>query len=120
MTKQNSKGVVRIYNAFFYSMAGIKATWQHEEAFRQEVLLFIVAVPLALWLGGGTLEKLLMIGSLVLVLVTELLNSGLEAVVDRIGMDQHDLSGRAKDMGSAAVFFTLVWAAIVWLVILFL
>ncbi len=105
-------------NACFFSAAGFKATWEHEEAFRQEVLLFAVTTPLAIWLGETTIEKLLLIGSMVLVLLVELLNSAVEAVVDRVGFEHHELSGRAKDIGSAAVMMSLVWAAITWALIL--
>lgn len=118
MANQNAKGFKRIFNAFFFSLAGFKATWEHEEAFRQEVSLFLVTTPLAFWLGDNTIERLLMIGSMVLVLVTELLNSAVESVVDRVGMEHHELSGRAKDIGSAAVFLTLAWAAFTWIMIL--
>lgn len=118
MAQQDNKGLVRIYNAFFYSMAGFKASWRNEEAFRQEVLLTQVMIPAALWWGDDAFEKIILIGCLVLVLLAELLNSAIEAVVDRIGAEQHELSGRAKDIGSAAVFLTLVWTAIVWLVVL--
>ncbi|MGR9044323.1 MAG: diacylglycerol kinase [Gammaproteobacteria bacterium] len=119
MANQNAKGLKRIVNAMFFSIAGLKATWSHEEAFRQEVLLFIVAVPLAIWLGETPIEKLLLIGSVVGVLVVELLNSAVEAVVDRVGFEHHELSGRAKDIGSAAVMLSLLWAAATWLLILF-
>lgn len=118
MANQNTKGLKRIVNAFFFSLAGFKATWSHEEAFRQEVLLFIVTAPLALWLGETAIEKLLLIGSIVLVLVVELLNSAVEAVVDRVGFEHHELSGRAKDIGSAAVMLSLLWAAVTWTLIL--
>ncbi len=119
MAQQDRRGLLRIYHAFFYSMAGFKATWQYEEAFRQEVLLALVMMPAALWLGDDKFEKIVLIGCLVLVLLAELLNSAIEAVVDRIGIEKHDLSGRAKDIGSAAVFLTLTWTAVVWLAILF-
>ena len=118
MAEQDKKGIVRIYQAFFYSMAGFKATWRHEEAFRQEVLLTVVMIPAALWLGNDTFEKVILIGCLLLVLLAELLNSAIEAVVDRIGSEKHELSGRAKDIGSAAVFLTLVWTAVVWTAVL--
>jgi diacylglycerol kinase (ATP) len=118
MANQNAKGLKRLINAFFFSLAGFKATWQHEEAFRQEVALFIVATPLALWLGEGPVEKILLIGSVVLVLLVELLNSAVEAVVDRVGFEHHELSGRAKDIGSAAVMLSLAWAAATWAMIL--
>ncbi|OAI18244.1 diacylglycerol kinase [Methylomonas lenta] len=114
MANQNAKGLKRLVNACFFSAAGFKATWQHEEAFRQEVMLFIVTTPLALWLGNSAIEKVLMIGSVVLVLLVELLNSAVEAVVDRVGFEHHELSGRAKDIGSAAVMLSLIWAAITW------
>jgi diacylglycerol kinase (ATP) len=120
MANQNAKGIRRILNACIFSYYGYKATWQHEEAFRQEVLLFIVTTPLALWLGETVIEKLLLVGSIVLVLLVELLNSAVEAVVDRVGLEHHELSGRAKDIGSAAVNLSLIWAAITWVSILFL
>ncbi len=118
MAKQNAKGLTRIFNAFFFSLAGFKATWQHEEAFRQEGLICIFAIPLAIWLGDNNIERILLIGCLVLVLVTELLNSAVESVVDRIGPEYHELSGRAKDIGSAAVFLTLLWSAVTWIMVL--
>lgn len=118
MAGQNEKGLKRIINACIFSTAGFKAVWEHEEAFRQEVLLFIVTTPLALWLGHTTQDKLILIGSIVLVLLVELLNSAIEAVVDRVGLERHELSGRAKDIGSAAVLLSLVWAAIVWVTLL--
>lgn len=114
----NTKGFKRLINACFFSVAGYKATWEHEEAFRQEIILFIVATPTALWLGETAVEKVLLIGSLVLVLLVELLNSAVEAVVDRVGLERHELSGRAKDIGSAAVTTALVWAVITWALIL--
>ena len=118
MAYQNEKGVKRILNACYFSAAGFKAVWTHEEAFRQEVLLFSVTTPLAIWLGQTPIEKLLLIGSVVLVLLVELLNSAIEAIVDRVGLERHELSGRAKDIGSAAVMLSLVWAAITWTYIL--
>jgi diacylglycerol kinase (ATP) len=118
MASSNAKGIVRIINALFFSLAGFKATWRHEEAFRQEVWLFIITTAIALWLDRTVIEKLLMIGSMVLVLLVELLNSAVEAVVDRVGFEHHELSGRAKDIGSAAVMLALVWAAVTWAAIL--
>jgi diacylglycerol kinase (ATP) len=91
MANQNAKGFKRLVNACFFSIAGFKATWQHEEAFRQEVLLFLVSTPLAIWLGETAIEKVLLIGSVVLVLLVELLNSAVEAVVDRVGFEHHEL-----------------------------
>lgn len=118
MANQNAKGLKRLVNACFFSVAGFKATWTHEEAFRQEVALFVVTTPLAIWLGKTNIEILLLIGSVVLVLLVELLNSAVEAVVDRVGLDHHELSGRAKDIGSAAVMLSLIWASITWALIL--
>jgi diacylglycerol kinase (ATP) len=118
MANQNAKGLKRLVNAFFFSIAGFKATWQHEEAFRQEVLMLIAACPAAFFLAKNPLEILLLIGSIVLVLLVELLNSAVEAIVDRIGLEQHELSGRAKDIGSAAVMLSLIWVAITWFIIL--
>jgi Diacylglycerol kinase len=118
MANQNAKGLQRLINACFFSVAGFKATWQHEEAFRQEVLLFVVTTPLALWLGESAIEKVLLIGSVMLVLLVELLNSAVEAVVDRVGFEHHELSGRAKDIGSAAVMLSLAWAAVTWVLLL--
>ena len=114
MAGQNLTGFARIYAAFFHSARGFKATWLHEEAFRQEVYLFIAAGPLALWLGETGIEKAMLIGSLILVMIVELLNTGIEIVVDRISFERHELSGRAKDVGSAAVLSALLLAAIVW------
>jgi diacylglycerol kinase (ATP) len=119
MANQNAKGLNRIYNAMFFSAAGFKASWQHEEAFRQEVLLFVIACPTALYFAKTPTEILFLIGSIVLVLLVELLNSAVEAAIDRIGFEHHELSGRAKDIGSAAVMLSLIWAAITWSVILF-
>jgi diacylglycerol kinase (ATP) len=118
MAGQNRRGWSRIYAAFFNSLKGYKATWLHEEAFRQEVLLFVAAAPLGLWLGHGGVEKALLMGSLLLVLIVELLNTCIEIVVDRISYERHELSGRAKDVGSAAVLTSLGLAASVWALIL--
>jgi len=120
MANQNAKGLKRILNACVFSYYGFKATWHHEEAFRQEVQIFLVTTPIALWLGETTIEKLLLIGSMILVLLVELLNSAVEAVVDRVGFEHHELSGRAKDIGSAAVMLSLLWAGITWTSILIL
>ncbi|MFM8330688.1 MAG: diacylglycerol kinase [Candidatus Methylumidiphilus sp.] len=118
MAGQNLKGLARINAAFLNSLKGYKATWHHEEAFRQEVFLCVVAVPLGLWLGQTGLEKALLAGSLLLVLIVELLNTCIEIVVDRISFDRHELSGRAKDVGSAAVLTSLALAALVWVLVL--
>ncbi|MCX7104022.1 MAG: diacylglycerol kinase [Methylococcales bacterium] len=118
MANQNAKGIKRLINACIFSVAGFKATWTHEEAFRQEVIIFVVSTPIALWLGETTVEKLLLIGSVVLLMLVELLNSAVEAVVDRVGFEHHELSGRAKDIGSAAVMMSLAWVAVTWTLIL--
>jgi diacylglycerol kinase (ATP) len=118
MANQQAKGLKRLINACNFSIAGFKATWQHEEAFRQEVMLLLVCTPLALWLGCNNIEKLLLIGSIVLVLLVELLNSAVETVVDRVGSETHELSARAKDIGSAAVMLSLLLAVMTWASIL--
>lgn len=118
MADNPNKGLKRLSNAMKFSWQGVKAAYKHEEAFRQEVLLLMVAAPLALWLGESGLEKGLMISSVLLVLIVEILNSAIEAVVDRFGGEMHELSGRAKDMGSAAVTLALLNAAIIWLFII--
>ncbi|HOW77562.1 MAG TPA: diacylglycerol kinase [Candidatus Competibacteraceae bacterium] len=118
MAYAQHKGWRRLINATGYSWAGLKAAWRNEEAFRQEALLCAALVPVALWLGDSAIEQALLISSLLLVVIVELLNSGIEAVVDRIGQERHELSGRAKDIGSAAVFVALLNAAVVWLLIL--
>ena len=107
-------GLRRVWNALFYSMAGFKAAYHHEHAFRQECLLALVLLPLALLLPAGGLGKALMVASVLLVLIVELLNSALEAAVDRISLEDHQLAKRAKDIGSAAVFMSLLNVAVVW------
>ncbi|SDK10376.1 diacylglycerol kinase [Billgrantia gudaonensis] len=97
-----------------YSLKGLRAAFCHESAFRQELLICVLLLPLALWLGQGPLEWVLLIGSCLLVLIVELVNSAIESVVDRIGVEPHELSGRAKDLGSAAVMLTLLLAALTW------
>jgi len=119
MGKTGATGLTRIINAFGYSIKGLKAGFEHESAFRQEVTLFFILLPAALWLGEDWLQYILLIGSLLLVLIVELLNSAIEAVVDRISDEHHTLAGQAKDMGSAAVFISLAnviftWAVIAW------
>ncbi len=107
-------GLRRLWNAFGYSLAGFRAAYKHEDAFRQEVLLAIILIPLALWLPVGYPGKALMIGSVLLVIVVELLNSAIEATVDRISLENHDLAKRAKDIGSSAVLVSLINVAAVW------
>ena len=112
-------GLTRVWNAFHYSMAGLAAAYRNEDAFRQEAWLAAVLIPLALFLPVGALGKALMIASVLLVIIVELVNSALEATVDRISLDHHHLAKRAKDIGSAAVFVALVNVVVVWGLILF-
>ena len=107
-------GLRRILNAFHYSLDGLAAAYRHEDAFRQETWLTVVAIPLALWLGDSALERALMIGCILLVLIVELLNSAIEATVDRVSLERHQLAKRAKDIGSAAGLIALINAAMVW------
>ena len=111
-------GIKRLANAFKYSVAGTLAAFKHEDAFRQEVILSIVLIPLAIYLGETTTEQALMITSVILIIIVELLNSSVEATVDRISVKRHKLAKRAKDIGSAAVFFSLVNASVIWFLII--
>ncbi|MCL4720682.1 MAG: diacylglycerol kinase [Gammaproteobacteria bacterium] len=114
MAKKGKRGLRRLKDAAGYSMAGLRDAWRGEEAFRQEVSLALVLLPLALWLGQTPVERLLLAGSWLLVMIVEILNTAIEATVDRISDDYHQLSGQAKDLGSAAVFLSLVLAALTW------
>ena len=114
MAYSGNTGIKRIVKAAGYSWNGLKDTFQHESAFRQELALCVALVPLALWLGQSGLERAVLIGALFLVLIVEVLNSGIEAAIDRFGQERHELSARAKDMGSAAVFLALVNVAVTW------
>lgn len=114
MKAHNAVGLKRLVMAMQWSCQGLRHAARNETAFRQELLLTCLLGPVGFWLGDGTVEKILLVGSLFLILIVELLNSGLEAVVDRIGEEHHLLSGQAKDMGSAAVLIALVNAAVVW------
>jgi diacylglycerol kinase (ATP) len=107
-------GINRILHAAGYSLAGLRAAYTGESAFRQEVWLLIIATPLAFWLGQGWVQTALLLGSLMLVLIVELLNSGIEAAIDRVSFELHDLSKRAKDLASAAVLLSLVLSAGIW------
>lgn len=120
MAGSGNTGVIRWKKALVFTWQGLKAAYKHEEAFRQEVLLLIVTTPIALWFGETKVDKALLISSVLLLLIVELLNSGIEAVVDRFGGELHELSGRAKDMGSAAVFIAMINMIIVWIFVLFL
>ena len=111
-------GIKRLANAFTYSVAGTLAAFKHEDAFRQEVFLSAILIPLAIYLGQTAIEQALMIASILLIIIVELLNSSVEATVDRISVKRHKLSKRAKDIGSAAVFFSLVNAAVIWFLVL--
>ena len=115
---KSKTGIKRLANAFTYSVAGTLAAFKHEDAFRQEVILSAILIPLAIYLGQTAIEQALMITSILLIIIVELLNSSVEATVDRISVKRHKLSKRAKDIGSAAVFFSLVNAAVVWFLIL--
>ena len=111
-------GLRRLFNAFFYSLEGFRAAFRYEDAFRQETLLALVLVPLALFLPVSGLGKALMIGAVLLVLMVELINSAVEATVDRISLENHQLAKRAKDLGSAAVFVSLVNVVAGWALVL--
>ena len=110
----SATGLTRIVKAFGYSMKGFAAAWRHEAAFRQETLLSVVLLPCAFFVGRDALDYALLLGSLIIVLISELFNSAIEALTDRIGTEHHELSGRAKDVASAAVFAALVLAVLVW------
>mgnify|MGYP001547456731 FL=1 len=117
--KPGKTGIVRILDAAGYSMSGIGAAWKNEAAFRQEVVGGLVMLLLSFFIAANPLQWLLLVFPLFILLIVELINSALESVVDRIGPEKHELSGRTKDMGSAAVFFSLAlvavsWAAIIW------
>ena len=118
MSSSGNTGLRRILKSFVYSWRGLCAAFKHEEAFRQELLLVVVLVPLALWLGHDTVQRALLAASVMLVLIVELLNSAVEAAIDRFGGERHPLSARAKDMASAAVFLTFINAALIWAVVL--
>lgn len=112
------QGVARLIAATRYSAAGLRAVFQNEEAFRLEVYAFIVMAPLGLWFGDGRVEKILLVGVLVLLLIVELFNTAIEVVIDRIGPDYHALSGRAKDIGSACVLTMIALVVFVWCMLL--
>jgi diacylglycerol kinase (EC 2.7.1.107) len=114
----NVTGFQRIVNAAGYSWQGLRAAWQHEAAFRQEAIAAVIAIIVASWLDVDAISRVLMIGSVVLVIIIEIMNSAIEAVVDRIGEERHPLAGRAKDMGSAAVLLAILLALFVWITLL--
>lgn len=118
MKPENNHGIKRVFRATGFSMKGLKAAWIHEAAFRQELVLAFLMLPIALFVDISTVERLLLILTLFIVLIVELLNSAVEAVVDRVGDEIHVLSGQAKDIASAAVFMSLALCGITWAVVL--
>lgn len=119
MGKPGKTGIARVIDAFGYSMKGFAASWKYEAAFRQEVTLGLLLIPVAFWLAQTHIELILLISSIFWVWMAELANSSVEAVVDRTGTERHELSGRAKDIGSALVFMSLVLLALVWGIVAF-
>lgn len=119
MGNQNVKGIKRLINATVYSWWGFKAAFRNEEAFRQEFYLALFFIPGGLWLGRTGEERALLVGVVLIVFIVELLNSGIEALADRFGDEPHELLGRAKDMGSAAVLISLINVLVVWGLVLF-
>ncbi len=115
---KGATGLRRLLNATRFSLEGIAEAARREEAFRQELVLAVVLVPLGLWLGSDGVERTLLVGSILLVLIVELLNSAIEATIDRVSLEEHALAKRAKDYCSAAVMFALVLAASTWLLVL--
>ena len=111
---KGKKGLTRLWNALGYSRDGIKAAWQNEAAFREEILLAAIAIPLAVFLGKTGVDRALLIGSIILILIVEILNSAIEAVVDKASPEKHELAKRAKDMGSAAVLLSLLLCIGIW------
>ncbi len=111
---EKNTGLKRIVMAAMYSLQGFRHAFKHEAAFRQELLLAVIFIPLACWLDVEQVERILMIACLLIVIIVELLNSAVEAVVDRVGLEKHELAGRAKDLGSAAVFVALTLTVYVW------
>jgi diacylglycerol kinase (ATP) len=118
MPSTEPRGPKQIFRALKWSLAGLKAAWTFEASFRLEVYLFIIFFPLGLWLGRGGLEKAALVGCLFLVLSAEILNSAIEVVVDKTTPEFHELAGRAKDMGSAAVFVLMINAILCWTLVL--
>lgn len=116
--QKHRKGLSRVWHATGYSVAGLRAGW-HETAFRQEAIASIVLIPAAFWLGRSWVETVLLAGTVILIMIVELLNTGIETAIDRIGPEWHDLSKRAKDMGSAAVLLSLLLCAGTWALALF-
>ena len=118
MEKGKKKGIKRLVNAFYYSMAGFKAAWKNEEAFRQEIIVGIFIIPAGLFIGETFTQKGILIGVYFIIPLVELINSAIEAIVDRVGTEHHELSGRAKDLGSASVLLSICMASVTWLLII--
>ena len=116
--QKTRKGLNRVWHAFGYSLAGLRAGW-HETAFRQEAIASVILLPAAFWLGRTWVEAVLLAGTVILIMIVELLNTGIETAIDRIGPEWHDLSKRAKDMGSAAVLLSLLLCAGTWSLAIF-
>jgi diacylglycerol kinase (ATP) len=112
-------GLRRLWNALFYTMDGLRAAYRHEDAFRQEVWLACLLIPLVFFLPATSIGRAIMVGSVLLVLIVELINSAIEAAIDRISLEHHDLSKRAKDIGSAAVMIALINVIATWTLVLF-
>jgi diacylglycerol kinase (ATP) len=118
MGASGNTGFTRIIKASQYSWQGLRAAYKHEAAFRQEIWASLILIPLGFWLGQNGVEKALLIGTVLLLPLVEILNSSIEAIVDRIGEEHHELAGRAKDMGSAAVAIAIVLLIVVWILVL--
>jgi diacylglycerol kinase (ATP) len=116
--RQKPTGLTRMFRAFGASMQGLSGAFREEAAFRQELVLAVVVIPLGLWLGRSGIERALLVAPMFIVLIVELVNSAIEATVDRIGLERHKLSGLAKDIGSAAVLMSLTLLAVVWVLVL--
>ena len=114
MNKPGRRGLPRLIDATRYSMRGLRAAWTHEEGFRTECLLMLLLAPAAIWLASDSVEFILLIGSCLMVMLAEIINSAIESVVDRVRLDQHPQSGQAKDLGSAAVFICMMMVLLVW------
>jgi diacylglycerol kinase (ATP) len=114
MGKPDNTGIRRILRAAQFSVQGLAQAWRHEAAFRQEIALTLLLTPIAVWLGRTAVERALLISVCLIVIIVELVNSAIEAAIDRHGAEHHELSGRAKDLGSAAVFISLVLVLLVW------
>ena len=118
MGNQKTRGLERLINATIYSWQGLKATFKNEQAFRQELYLAVFLIPAGLWLGETGTERAILVGVILLVFIVEMLNTGIEAIVDRHGQEPHELSGLAKDVGSAAVLISLINVCVVWALVL--